>query len=209
MVWVILPHVNESDAFRTTLERAKQGDRGALDALSRRFYPAVEGLVHHRLATDLRHGRPWLAARFSTADVVQDVFEGVLRDLGAFLGETEAAFTGYLTVVVRNRIVDAVRFHEAAQRDGRRMHPLAEGFDAEGRERDPAATVVTTEGLERLLAALAAFEPREQHLLRARMDGLASFKELAAQLGYGSDSAARRAFYDAQAKLAVRLRESE
>lgn len=206
MVWVILPPVNESEAFRTTLERAKQGDHAALDALSRRFYPAVEGLVHHRLATDLRHGRPWLAARFSTSDVVQDVFEGVLRDLGAFLGETEDAFTGYLTVVVRNRILDAVRFHEAAQRDGRRIHPLAEDFDTEGRERDPASTLMSTEGLERLYAALAEFEPREQHLLRARMDGLASFKELAAQLGYGSDSAARRAFYDAQAKLAVRLK---
>ena len=209
MVRVILPAVNDSEPFRTTLQRAKQGDAAALDALSRRFYPAVEGLVHHRLASDLRQGRPWLAARFSTSDVVQDVFEGVLRDLGAFAGDTEEAFTGYLAVVVRNRIVDAVRFHEAAQRDGRRMHSLALDFDAEGRERDPASTLLTSERLERLHAALACFEPREQHLLRARLDGVASFRELAAQLGYGSDSAARRAFYDAQARLALRMKDGE
>jgi RNA polymerase sigma factor (sigma-70 family) len=180
-----------------------------LESLSWRFYPAVEGLVHHRLASDLRQGRPWLAARFSTADVVQDVFEGVLRDLGVFAGETEESFIGYLAVVVRNRIIDAVRFHEAAQRDGRRMHSLAADFDTEGRERDPASALMTREGLERLHEALAEFTPREQHLLRARLDGLLSFRELALQLGYGSDSAARRAFYDAQARLALRLKDGE
>jgi RNA polymerase sigma factor (sigma-70 family) len=209
MVRVILPYVKESEPFRTTLQRAKQGDPAALDALSRRFYPAVERLVHHRLATDLRQGRPWLSARFSTADVVQDVFEGVLRDLGTFLGESEEAFTGYLLVVVRNRIVDAVRFHEAAQRDGRRMHALGDDYDGESRERDPASSVMASEGLDRLHAALAGFDAREQHLLRARLDGLASFKELAAQLGYGSDSAARRAYYDAQARLALRLKDGD
>jgi len=42
--------------------------------------------------------------------------------------------------------------------------------------------------------------------LRARLEGLASFRELAEQLGYGSESAARRAFFEAQARLVLRLR---
>ncbi len=206
MFRVTIPLVTNGRTFLSALESARQGDSEALNELAARFYPAVQALVHHRLATDMRHRRPWLAARFSTGDVVQSVFEGVLRDIGTFAGRTEEAFVGYLATVVRNRILDAVRFHEAAQRDGRRMHSITPEFDGEGREVDPAEAAISAEGMEQLMAALAGFEPRVQHLLRARMEGLASFRELAEQLGYGSESAARRAFFDAQAKLSLELR---
>lgn len=205
MFRVTLPFVSEGTPFLGMLERARHGDADALNALAQRFYPAVQGLVHHRLATDMRQSRPWLSSRFSTGDVVQSVFESVLRDLGAFAGTNEEAFIGYLATVVRNRILDAVRFHEAAQRDGRRMHSIAQEFDAEGGEADPAEVAMSSEQLAQLLAAIACFEPRVQHLLRARMEGLASFRELAEQLGYGSESAARRAYFDAQARLALRF----
>ena len=199
-------NVSDCMPFKSTLERAKQGNSEAIEALARRFYPAVQGLVHHRLASDLRQNRPWLSARFSTGDVVQTVFEGVLRDLGAFAGESEEAFIGYLAAVVRNRIIDAIRFHEAAQRDGRRMKSIAEDFDTAGPGPDPSATAMAAERIAHLILAISLFEPREQHLLRARMEELASFKELAEQLGYGSESAARRAFFDAQATLALRMK---
>jgi len=201
-----LDPVSVSTPFATLLECARRSDPVALDALVRRFYPEVQRLVHLRLAKDMRHRRPWIAARFSTGDVVQSVFEGVLRDLGAFAGETEEAFIGYLATVVRNRIVDAVRFHEAAQRDGRRARPITQRFEIASGELDPADAVISDETMGELMAAMAEFEPRLQHLLRARLEGLASFRELAEQLGYGSESAARRAFFAAQAKLAVRLR---
>lgn len=207
MYLVTIPIVTEGPTFLSLVESARIGNREALDELARRFYPAVQSLVHHRLATDMRTRRPWLAARFSTGDVVQSVFEGVLRDIGTFAGRTEEAFIGYLATVVRNRILDAVRFHEAAQRDGRRAHAIAPEFDAEGGEADPADAAITAEGIAQLTTALAGLDSRVQHLLRARMEGLASFRELAEQLGYGSESAARRAFFDAQAKLSLDLRE--
>jgi RNA polymerase sigma factor (sigma-70 family) len=197
--------VNEGIPFSTLLERARRKDPDALDQIARRYYAKVERFVHHRLATDIRYRRRWVAARFSTGDVVQSVFEGVLRDLSAFAGTTEEAFVGYLSTVVRNRILDAVRFHEAAQRDGRRGVSLEDSNDGEGHEPDPADAAISEEKMTRLLAILDEFEPRVRHLLRARMEGLASFRELAEQLGYGSESAARRAFFDAQAKLAMRL----
>ncbi len=193
--------------FTSARDRARSGEKEALDELVRRFYPAVEALVHHRLATDLRQGRPWLHARFSTGDVVQTVFQSVLLDVGAFQGKTEESFVGYLAAVVHNRIIDALRFHEAAQRDGRRGSQMPTGFDSAGTEVDPADSAMSAEGLVRLHTALACFGPREQHLLRARIDGVASFLELAEQLGYGSESAARRAFFDAQARLVVLLKD--
>lgn len=206
MVRAILPYVNETFHFGEALAGARRGDARALDLLAGRFYGTVQGLVHQRLSRDLRRSRPWLSARFSTGDVVQDVFDGVLRDLSAFGGETEEAFVGYLAAVVRNRIIDAIRFHEAAQRDGRRAASLAEGFDAADAAPEPALSAMSAEEFERFFRALGEFPAREQHLLRARLDGLATFKELAEQLGYGSESAARRAFYDTQARLALRLR---
>lgn len=205
MFRVTLSPVSDSAAFSSLLERAKQKDADALEALTERFYPVVQALVHQRLAADMRQNRPWLAARFSTGDVVHSVFEGVLWDLDAFAGRTEEAFVGYLATVVRNRILDALRYHEAAQRDGRRIHSISQEFDAEGGEADPAEAAMSSEELVKLLAAISEFEPRVQHLLRARIEGLASFRELADQLGYGSESAARRAYFDAQAKLALRL----
>lgn len=201
--------VSGSASFSSTLERARAGEREALDELARRFYPAVQELVHHRLATDVRRGRSWLGAHFSTGDVVQSVFESVLPDLRAFQGVTEEAFIGYLAAVVHHRLIDALRFHEAAQRDARRSVRLDTDFDGEGGETDPADAALSAERFAALRAALERFDPREQHLLRARMDGLESFRELAEQLGYGSESAARRAFFDAQAKLVLWLKETE
>jgi RNA polymerase sigma factor (sigma-70 family) len=194
-------------SFRETLAAARGGDIGALDSLAAQFYPTVQHIVHHRLATDLRSSRPWLKARFSTGDVVQDVFHSVLRDLGTFAGESEEAFIGYLVMVVRNRIVDAVRFHQAERRDGRRTRRTPTSFDVEDIDLDPSAHVASVEQVERLFEALARFEPREQLLLRARLDNLASFEELAAQLGYGSEATARRAFYAAQARLTLQLKD--
>ena len=200
-------HTGSAYPFGIVLAAARQGDGAALDSLAGRFYPTVERIVHHRLATDLRTSRPWLTARFSTGDVVQEVFQGVLRDLGAFAGETEEAFVGYLAMVVRNRIIDAVRFHEADRRDGRRSSPTPDGFELEGDAADPSHSAASQEEVQRLFEALQHFPEREQLLLRARMEGVASFGELASQLGYGSESAARRAFYSAQARLTLHLKE--
>jgi hypothetical protein len=41
------------------------------------------------------------------------------------------------------------------------------------------------------------------------MQGTASFRELAEQLGYGSEAAARRAFFDAQARLVLWLKAND
>lgn len=200
--------MDRTTPFEADLAAARLGDPQALKALAERFYPTVQRLVHHRLQLDLRTSRPWLTARFSTGDVVQDVFLGVLRDLNAFAGDNEGAFVGYLAMVVRNRIIDAVRFHEADCRDGRRAGPSADSLDLAGASSvDPAREVASAEQVDHLRQALSGFEPRDQLLLRARLENLATFRELADQLGYGTESGARRAFYAAQARLALALKQ--
>lgn len=191
--------------FLRVLEEARGGDQRAIEQLFERFYPPVERMVHKSLATDLRVNRPWLSTRFSTGDVVQEVFTSVLGDLGVFAGTNEGAFAGYLAMVVRNRILDLIRFHEAARRDGRR--PSIDVVDAPiGTDStDPARLAVSREEFEQFHAALAKLPERERLVLRARFERTASFQELADQLGYGSISSVRRAFFAAHAKLATLL----
>ena len=195
--------------FEATLRLAKAGDEVATNRLFERFYPSVRRLVHHSMSTDLRRSRPWLAARFSTGDVVQEVFRSVLEDLTGFGGSTERAFAAFLSMVVRNRIIDAIRFHEAERRDGRRgAPPVPENEHPSGEDR-PDRTAASSEEIERFHRALSQFPERERLLLRARFEGTASFAELTETLGYSSESAARRAFFTAQARLAVQLRPGE
>ena len=203
----ILTQAETPPLFRDELEAARQGDAAALSRLADRFYPTVQRIVHRKLAVDLRSSKPWLAARFSTGDVVQEVFQSVLHDLHAFAGTNEEAFIGYLAMVIRNRIIDAVRFHEADCRDGRRVTRSEVAMDIAGPEGDPATEIATGELVERLHAALNQFDTRTQLLVRARMEGQATFGDLANQLGFETESGARKAFYAAQARLTLLLKE--
>ena len=199
------PDPQPTPSFKDLLESARQGDSPSINAIFERFYPRVERMVHVSLNMDLRHGRPWLSSRFSTGDVVQDVFRSVVGDLSLFEGSTEDAFTGYLAMVVRNRILDSLRFHEAERRDGRRGAPELELERQVGEEGDPAQMAANADELRRMYELVGEFDPREQFLLRARFEGTASFAELTDMLGYPSVTTTRRAYFNAHALLAVRL----
>lgn len=192
--------------FQDLLAASKAGDAAALDELFERFYPVVQRMVHRRLATDLRRHRPWLSSRFSTGDVVQEVFRSVLGSIEAFDEGTEDDFAGYLAMIVRNRIVDAIRFHEAEQRDGRQASSEEHLAAEPGPERDPSEEAVNQDELRRFREVLDEFGERERLLLRARFEGTESFESLARKLGYSSQFAARRAFFAAQGRLLTRLR---
>ena len=174
------------------LTAARAGDRGAMDELFLRFYPSVRNMVHHSLATDLRRKRPWLAAMFSTGDVVQEVFQSVIRDMEHFDGESEGAFVAYLVTLIKNRLTDAIRFHEAMRRDSRRAPHAGDSLDDQAAEsRDPAE--------------IAAAEEQLRRYIRERLHGTTTFAELAQQFGYPSEDAARKAFCAAQARLLLSI----
>ena len=200
------PTIREQQ-FEHILAGARRGEREAVDEILGQVYPRVERLVHERLARDMRRHRPWLNVRFSTGDVVQEVFRDLVKDLGAFRGSTEDDFAGYLAMIVRNRLVDAIRFHEAAQRDGRTTDEITADYDPPSPKAGPASDAETEEEAAAFAAALRSFPEREQLLLRGRLESSLTFQELAKLLGYSSFWAARRAFFAAQGQLVVRLRQ--
>ncbi|MCP3917204.1 MAG: sigma-70 family RNA polymerase sigma factor [bacterium] len=200
------PEYGPAPEFQRTLAAARSGEPAALEALFERFYPPVRNMVHGTLSGDLRVQRPWLTALFSTGDIVQDVFKSVLGDLDAFKGENEHAFVGYLAMVIRNRLLDAIRFHEAARRDRRRIGASTEDVEVEHDTRTPSARAASAEQVALFCGVVASFSPREQLLLRERIENDAPYAELAERFGYPSADAARKAFYTAQARLVTRLR---
>ena len=191
--------------FPECLHAARAGDPVAQEALFSRFYPRVEKQVHLALERDMRMGRGWLHARFSTGDVVQDVFKSLLGNLEDFSGETEEAFVGYLSMIIRNRILDAIRFHEASRRDGRSSRSIPEGGVGPQDGMGPATQAASNDQVQQFQDALKSFPEQEQLLLRGRLEDELSFQELADKLGYSSSFSARRAFYSAQARLALLL----
>ncbi len=186
------------------------GDANARDAVVRRFEPRVRDLVHRELHDDFRKRHRWMLALFSTRDVVQDVLVAVVSALETGDFPSEDAFTAYLATMVKNRLLDAVRHHEADKRDARRLVRDAEGEVAaaqpDARAKPPAFAAQLAEQAALLHEILDAFEPRRRTLLTMRLVDETTYPEIAHQLGYASAETARQAFVEAQALLLVKLR---
>jgi len=186
------------------------GDRDARDRVVAACLPTVRALVHSSLQQDFRQRHRWMLPLFSTQDVVHEVLAAVVRDLADTQFEGAAPFCAYLGTLVRHRLLDAVRFHEAARRDGRRQ--IAEptngiaGVAPDRREATPsfAASLGERAGLVR--DALGELPERQRRLLELRLVEDATFGQIGQALGYSSEETARQAFHDAQAKLLVKLR---
>ena len=184
-------------------------DSEARNELINRYYPAVRRMVHADLQRQMRYRRPWLWAMFSTGDIVQDVFLGAIRDLKGFLGNDEGALIKYLSTLVRNRLIDAVRFYEANRRDARRLrrdstgsprpHPVAE-------DPTPSVAAALAEQVETFREVLESLSIRDRTLISLRLENEESFGEIAEQLSMPTADAARKAFVSAQARVLVKLR---
>jgi RNA polymerase sigma factor (sigma-70 family) len=189
---------------------AAGGDATARDRLMAACLPEVRRLVHRDLEQDFRHKHRWMLPLFSTHDVVHEVLMAVVHDLADTSFDGAAPFVAYLGTLVRHRLLDAVRAHEAACRDARKQvgEPTAglAAVAADRREATPtlAASLGERAGLVR--AALAEMPERQRRLLEMRLLDDATFPVIKAALGYASDETARQAYHDAQARLLVKLR---
>lgn len=202
----VSPLGEDECAFANLLAAARRGDAGAREGLFRRIYPRLQRIAHASMANEVRLRRPWLAALFSTGDIVQDVCERVLADLHTFTADTERALVAWLGVAVRNRLFDVLRYHEAARRDCRRAIASGDAFDTRAAAPGPATQALRDDFVASFWGIAAKLPPREQELLQHRMHGGCTFEELAHALDFPSADAARKAFHAAQARLLVLLR---
>ncbi|MBL9079776.1 MAG: sigma-70 family RNA polymerase sigma factor [Planctomycetes bacterium] len=189
---------------------AAAGDGAARERLVATCLPEVRALVHRELQQDFRQRHRWILPLFSTQDVVHEVLVAVVADLADTQFAGPGPFCAYLGTLVQHRLLDAVRFHEAARRDGRRQvaEPTAGlgGVAADPREATPTLAASLGERASLVRDALGELPERQRRLLELRLLDDATFPQIRAALGYASDETARQAFLDAQAKLLVKLR---
>jgi RNA polymerase sigma-70 factor, ECF subfamily len=198
------------DVLQPAILAAAAGDRAAQERVVAICLPEVRALVHRELQQDFRQRHRWILPLFSTQDVVHEVLAAVVQELADTQFAGPEPFCAYLGTLVRHRLLDAVRFHEAARRDGRKQvgEPTAGMAEVAADRREATPTLAASLGERASLVrdALGELPERHRRLLELRLLEEATFPQIRTALGYASDETARQACLDAQAKLLVKLR---
>jgi RNA polymerase sigma-70 factor (ECF subfamily) len=181
------------DSSLILLERAKGGDRLALDALFLRYRARLRAWSRGRLPR-------WARGVVDTEDVVQDAFLHTLRQLDHIEPRTDAGLQAYLRQAVRNRIKDELRRTHA--RPPIDSVPALDPAD----HRSPLEEAIGAETVERYERALAALRETEREAIVARIELGLDYEELAVMLGRPSPDAARMVVSRALLRLAQEMR---
>ena len=185
-----------ADSTFELVERAKGGDRDALDLLFARFLPSLRRWASGRLPR-------WTRGMMDTDDLVQETVSRAVKLIDRFESRHEGALQAYLRQAVMNRIRDEVR--------RTKREPLATSLNDDHADKtaSPLDTAIGHEAVERYEAALARLRPedREAVVVRIEMDG--TYQDVAQALGKPSADAARMAVTRALLRLAEEMSRGE
>jgi RNA polymerase sigma factor (sigma-70 family) len=180
------------DSTFALVERAKTGDREALNHLFTRFLPSLRRWASGRLPR-------WTRDLMDTDDLVQETVMRAVNRIEQFESRHEGALQAYLRQAIVNRIRDEVRRSKRA--------PLETGLNENAAHQgaSPLEQAIGAEALERYEAALARLRPEEREAIVARVEMDGSYKEVAQALGKPSADAARMAVARAVLRLAKEM----
>jgi len=170
------------------VDRAKRGDRSALDALMERYQPRLVRWATGRLPSYAR-------SLLDTSDLVQETLVRTIERLETIENEGPGKFEGYVRRAVLNRIQDQVR---RARRWG--GDPIPETLTATNPS--PLELAIGSDLMERYERALDRLTDEERQLIHLRIELDFGHEEIAAMVGRSSPDAARMAFQRALRKLA-------
>jgi RNA polymerase sigma-70 factor (ECF subfamily) len=177
-----------SDATLDLLEKARAGDREAVEALLQRSLPPLKRWAHGRLPAYARGG-------LDTGDLVQDAALHLLQRLDAFQPQHVGALQAYLRMSVINRIRDQIR------KTTRQPAPTELPEDLSSDRTSPLEIAIRSEAYERYRFALGKLAPKDRELVVARVEAQWSAAEIADQFGHRTISAARMAILRAVRRL--------
>ena len=185
--------LTDSESTFRLLDRARAGDRDALEALFVRHLKPLQRWARGRLPAAARD----LA---DTDDLVQSTLLQTFKRLDAFEARHVGALQAYLRQAVLNRIRDEMR------RTGRRPDQInLDDVELESMQ-SPLETAIGREGVERYERALAQLTASQREAIIARIEMGYSYDELAAMLGAPTADAARKATQRALVRLAEEMR---
>jgi RNA polymerase sigma-70 factor (ECF subfamily) len=182
---------------------ARSGQANALEALVARHYDRVLAIVRKRLGADLR--------RFhESGDIVQEAMVQAVRSFERYELEDEDAFLRWISGVVENRIRDLAKLQRAQRRGGGGVHRLG-SIDLDQPDdvtpsngSGPSTLAERRDDDARVREALSKLDERTRKLVEARIDGK-SWAEIATELDFPSESAARMSYGRALVKLTQQL----
>ena len=182
---------------------ARSGQADALEALVTRHYDRVLAIVRKRLGADLR--------RFhESGDIVQEAMVQAVRSFERYELEDEDAFLRWISGVVENRIRDLAKLQRAQRRGGGGVHRLG-SIDLDQPDdvtpsgsSGPSTLAEQRDDDSRVREALAKLDERTRKLVEGRIDGR-SWADIATELDFPSESAARMAYGRALVKLTQQL----
>lgn len=182
-------HAEAANTTIELLERARNGDKGALDQVFTREIPRLTRWAKGRLPR-------WARSGLDTDDLVQETVVQTLKRIDVFEYRADSALQAYLRQAIMNRIRNEIR------RGSR--HPTAQmlGSGVEGSELSPLETLIGKETVETYDQAMDQLEPSEREAVISRIELGLSYRELAQALGRPSPDAARMAVGRALVKLA-------
>ena len=185
-----------ADATYQLLERARGGDRDALDLLFTRHIPVLRRWASGRLPR-------WARDIAETQDLVQETVLQVFKRVEAFEPRGEGALQAYLRQAVMNRIRNEFR------NKGRR--PSFQDLDEQvpGDHPSPLESAIRQEQLDRYDTALSRLSEQDRDLIVARVEVGLTYEEMAEALGKPSWNAARMATARALLRLAEELKRGQ
>lgn len=187
----MIPPDPHSDLLLTgeLLQRAKDGDRAALDTLMSRYVPRLERWASGRLPNYAR-------SLLDTGDLVQETLLKAIEGLGSIEVRGPGVFQAYVRQAVLNRIRDQVRWSR------RRPGPEGVPEDLADATPSPLESAIGSDVLRRYEAALARLTDDERQILHLRIELDFDYEEIAAVMNRSSRDAARMAVQRALRKLA-------
>jgi RNA polymerase sigma factor (sigma-70 family) len=182
-----------ADATFRLLERARAGDRGALDDLFARHIPPLQRWASGRLPR-------WARDIADTQDLVQECVLQTFKHVEDFEPRGDGALRAYLRQAVMNRIRNEFR------RASRKPAPdeIAEEMPADSTS--PLEAAIRQEQVDRYDAALSRLSEHDRDLIVARVEMGLTYEEIAEALGRPSWNAARMAIARALLRLATELK---
>lgn len=189
------PSTGAPDAVVSSFDlvnRAKDGDRLALDDLCARYLPRLQRWAHGRLPVGVR-------GALQTHDLVQDTLIQVLQRLPTFIPRHEGAFQGYVRTSLWNRLRDIRR------QVHRRGMPAALETDVPAHQDSPVDVAIGQETLERYEAALDRLRAEDKDLIVARTELGLSYAEMEPLFEKPSVAALHMAHSRALVKLAQEM----
>ena len=170
------------------VQKAKGGDRVAVEALLQRSMPSLKRWAHGRLPGYAR-------GELDTGDLVQEAALHMLKRLDTFQPQHVGAMQAYLRLSVINRIRDQIR------KTSRQPAPEELPEEITSDRTSPLEMAIRTEAYERYRAALAELEPKDRELVVARIEAQWSAAEIAEHFGMRTIDAARMAVLRAVRRL--------